>query len=208
MALNDYQLSKDGFELQLAACHIGHFLLTGLLVPQLEASRSGARVVSLTSLGYEFSDFRWDDWNFQGGKTYDPWIGYAQAKSANLQFINELSRRGASKNITAIVLHPGVVLETGIVQSAGMESLGKALEAVIAEHTARGEEYVPEQLKTLEQGCSTTIVAAIQPGLQSGTFLIDCQPASEEKVKPWVFDKEKAGKLWALSEGWVGEKFL
>lgn len=208
MALDDYQLSKDGFELQLAACHIGHFLLTGLLIPQLAASKSGARVVSLTSTGYEVSDFRWDDWNFQGGKTYNPWLGYAQAKSANLHFINELSRRGSPKNIKAFVVHPGVVLESGIMQSTNMEALGKALEATKAEYAARGEEYVPEQLKTMEQGCSTTVVAAIQPDLQSGTFLMDCQPARKEKVKSWVYDEEKAGKLWTLSEDWVGQQFL
>lgn len=208
MALENYQLSKDGFELQLAACHIGHFLLTGLLVPQLEASKTGARVISLTSMGYEGGDFRWDDWNFSGGKTYERWAGYAQAKSANLQFINELSRRGAAKNITAFVVHPGVILETGILKAVDMDALTSAFEETKKQYTARGEEFVPEQLKTLEQGCSTTVVAALRPDLQSGSFLRDCQPVEKKDMRPWAYDEEKAGKLWTLSEGWVGEKFL
>ena len=70
MAPEEYQKSTDGFEMQLAACHIGHFLLTGLLLSQLEKSEA-ARVINLTSMGYEGSDFRFDDWNFSDGKTYD-----------------------------------------------------------------------------------------------------------------------------------------
>lgn len=61
MDLEDFVLSRYGFELQLAACHIGNFLLTGLLLPQLEVSKFGAPVVSPTSTGYEASDFRFDD---------------------------------------------------------------------------------------------------------------------------------------------------
>lgn len=93
-------------------------------------------------------------------------------------------------------------------QATDMDSLMKALKEVKAEYAARGEEYAPEHLKTLEQGCSTTMVAALLPGLPSGTFLVDCQPIAKEKVKPWTFDEDKAGKLWELSEGWVGQKFL
>lgn len=208
MALGEYQLSKDGFELQLAASHIGHFLLTGLLLSQLEASRAGARVISLTSTGYEVSDFRWDDWNFSDGERYERWTAYAQAKTANLQFINELSRRGAAKNITAITVHPGVILGTGILRAVDMDVLMAAMEGEKKAAAARGEEFVPEQGKTLEEGCSTTVVAALRPDLKSGTFLRDCQPVEKKDMKPWAYDEEKAGKLWTLSEDWVGEKFL
>lgn len=208
MALQEYQLSKDGFELQLATNHIGHFLLTGLLLPQLEASKSGARVISLTSMGYEVGDFRWDDWNFSDGEAYERWTAYAQGKSANIRFINELARRGAAKNITAIVLHPGVILETGIMKAVDMSVIMGAMEDMKKAADAKGEEFVPEPLKTLEQGCSTTVVAALRPDLKSGVFLKDCQPLDEKDMKPWAYDKEKDGKLWALTEEWVGEKFL
>lgn len=208
MALADYHLSKDGFELQLAANHIGHFLLTGLLLPQLEASKTGARVVSLTSTGYEISDFRWDDWNFSGGETYERWTAYAQSKTANLLFTNELSHRGAAKNITAITVHPGVILSTGIMKAVDMEVLMAALEGAKKAAEAKGEEFKPEQPKSLEAGCSTTAVAALRPDLKSGVFLRDCQPVDENEMKPWGYDETKAGKLWTLSESWVGEKFL
>lgn len=208
MALADYQLSKDGFELQLAASHIGHFLLTGLLLPQLEASKTGARVISLTSTAYEVGDFRWDDWNFSEGKTYERWAAYSQAKSANLQFTNELARRGGAKNIAAITVHPGVVLGTGIMKAIDMEVLMAASEEAKKMAAAKGEEFVPEQGKTLEEGCSTTVVAALRPDLESGVFLRDCQRVEKKDMKPWAYDEEKAGQLWTLSEGWVGEKFL
>lgn len=208
MALADYQLSKDGFELQLAACHIGHFLLTGLLIPELEASKTGARVISLTSMGYETSDFRWDDWNFSGGKAYERWTAYAQAKSANLQFTNELSRRGASRNITAFVVHPGIILETGIMKAIDMDVLMAAAAQFKEAVEARGEDYTPEGLKTLQQGSSTTVVASLRPDLEPGAFLRDCQPVKKKDMKPWAYDEVKAARLWQLSEYWVSEKFL
>ena len=62
MGLETYTQSKDDYEVQFASCHLGHFLLTALLLPKLEAATK-ARVVSLTSMGYESSGFR-DDWNF------------------------------------------------------------------------------------------------------------------------------------------------
>ena len=211
MALEDYTLSTDGYEMQLAACHIGHFLLTGLLLAQLQAS-SAARVVTLTSTGYEGSDFRFDDFNFSNGKTYHRWVAYGQAKTANIMFTTELARRAAAKDLhlTAFVLHPGVILSSGIMKAVSMEALTTALEDTKVAYAAQGQEFVPEQLKSIEHGCSTMLVAALAPGLdgQSGSFLKDCQVVGEDELKPWVKDQEKAKKLWDLSEGWVGEKFL
>jgi len=66
MAIKDYTKSKDGFEMQLAANHIGHFLLTNLIMDKLVAA-GNARVVNVTSMGYETEEFRFDDYNFQVG---------------------------------------------------------------------------------------------------------------------------------------------
>lgn len=205
MAVENYTLSPDGFELQLAACHIGHFLLTVLLTSELLAS-SAPRVVTLTSTGYEGSAFRFDDYNFSEGKTYHQWLAYAQAKTANMLFTLELAKR--VPQITALVVHPGVVLESGILQNTSMEELMKAFEITKAAAEAQGEVFVVEAPKTLQQGCSTTLTAALVPELskQSGAFLRDCQVVPSEKVKEWARDEEAARKLWELSEGWVGEK--
>lgn len=211
MALEEYTVSTDGYEMQLAACHVGHFLLTGLLLPQLQAAEA-ARVVTLTSMGYEASDFRFDDFNFGNGKNYERFLAYGQAKTANFMFTTELARRAAAKksSVAALVVHPGVVLSSGIMKAVSMEHLMKAFEETKAAYAAKGQEYTPEQPKTIEQGCSTMLVAALAPGLQgqSGSFLKDCQVVEKDQLKPWVTDEEKAARLWELSQGWVGEKFL
>ena len=64
MAVKEYSKSADGYELQFASNHLGHFLLTNLLAEKLFATEKGARVVSLTSEGYTLECFRIDDWNF------------------------------------------------------------------------------------------------------------------------------------------------
>ena len=171
MGLETYQKSKDGVELQLAACHIGHFLLTGLLIPQLEAS-GDARVITLTSTGYESSDFRYDDWNFSDGKTYDAWASYGQAKTANILFTRELAKRAKeqSKPITALVLHPGVVLASGIMQNTNMDALMEALEKSKKKAADEGKEFDQEAPKSIQQGCATVVVAAMQPDLKQALW--------------------------------------
>ena len=62
MAVENFETTKDGIESHFGANHIGHFLLTNLLLGKLE---NGGRVVNVTSMGYEASGIRWDDWNFQ-----------------------------------------------------------------------------------------------------------------------------------------------
>lgn len=209
MAIENYEKSVDGYEMQLAACHIGHFLLTGLLLPQLTAS-GDARVVTLTSMGYEISDFRFDDWNFLEGKTYERWTGYGQAKTANFMFTTELARRAAAQGlpIKAFVLHPGLILSSGILKAVSMDILVRAVEQAKAAAEARGEAYNPEQPKSIEEGTSTMLVASLQPGLESGSFLKDCNIVDDSEKKAWVKDAEKARRLWELSEELVKEKFL
>ena len=65
MALNDFQKSKDGIEMQFAVCYVGHFLFTNMLMNKIIAAGMGARVVNVTSTGYELCGVRYDDWNFK-----------------------------------------------------------------------------------------------------------------------------------------------
>lgn len=225
MALADYALSVDGVERQLAACHVGHFLLTALLFPQLATASADAdkdddaRVVTISSMGYETSAFRLDDWNFSEGRAYDRWLAYGQAKSANIMFTRELARRSPSaaaaanggRAVTALVVHPGMVLESGILQNASMEALGAALEAMKKQLAEAGEgEVQTEAPKSLAQGCATMVLASVRPDLRarSGAFLRDCDVFPESELKPWVKVPADDEKLWELTEGLVGEKFL
>ena len=65
MAVKDFQKSADGIEMQFASNHVGHFLLTNLLMEKLVAAGKGARVVNVTSTGYGLCGPRFEDWNFQ-----------------------------------------------------------------------------------------------------------------------------------------------
>lgn len=68
MAAKEYKLSKDGYESQLAVNHLGHFLLTSLLMDKIIAAGEGSRIVNTTSNGYMISPFRFDDYNFSVSK--------------------------------------------------------------------------------------------------------------------------------------------
>lgn len=78
-----YGTTADGLEMQFGANHIGHFLFTNLIMPKLLTSPA-PRVVSVTSDGHRLSPIRWDDYGFQGGKTYEKWRAYGQSKTANM----------------------------------------------------------------------------------------------------------------------------
>jgi NAD(P)-dependent dehydrogenase (short-subunit alcohol dehydrogenase family) len=99
--------TADGFELQFGTNHLGHFALTGLLLPALLA-RPGARVVTVSSLAHSQGRIRFDD--IQGERVYDPWTAYAQSKLANLLFALELDRRARSHavSLASVAAHPGV----------------------------------------------------------------------------------------------------
>lgn len=126
------QLTADGIEAQFGANHIGHFLLTNLLMPQLlVAAKSNApgttRVVNLTSLGHRLSPVRFHDYNFEGKEippeeehpplppmfskgqegAYNGYVSYGQAKTANILFSVELNRLLKDKGILSYAVHPG-----------------------------------------------------------------------------------------------------
>src|SRR3954471_20743382 len=82
----------DGFEMQLGTNHLGHFALTGLVLPSL-LERPGARVVTMSSGAHQMGGIRFD--NLQGERHYQRWLAYAQSKLANLLFAFELARRAA-----------------------------------------------------------------------------------------------------------------
>ncbi|RYP40490.1 hypothetical protein DL767_001619 [Monosporascus sp. MG133] len=183
MALKEYTVDKQGIEMQLSANHIGHFLLKNLLVPAISAAADankehGARIINLRSLGYLISPFRFDDYNFSGGKTYDPWTGYGQAKTANILFTFDLAKRLKERGIASFAAHPGSNLDTQLGSHLVMEDYNDIFE--ITKHNA-GKDFVFDEprFKTYDQIGATPLTAALDPDLapKSPALLINNQIA-------------------------------
>jgi NAD(P)-dependent dehydrogenase (short-subunit alcohol dehydrogenase family) len=95
--------TADGFEMQIGTNHLGHFALTGLVMPLLLAAND-ARVVVVSSDAHKIGRMRFDD--LQAEKSYGRWSAYGQSKLANLLFTRELNRRGGGR-LKAVAAHPG-----------------------------------------------------------------------------------------------------
>src|SRR4051812_24496462 len=98
--------TADGFEMQFGTNHLGHFALTGLLLPPLLRAPA-PRVVTVSSRMHEIGRMRWND--LQGERGYRKWLAYGQSKLANLLFTSELDRWATDHRlpITAVAAHPG-----------------------------------------------------------------------------------------------------
>ena len=105
MALPKRLVTADGFEMQLGTNYLGHFALTGLLLPLLRLSR-GPRVVQVSSLAHRYGQIRFDD--LQGERRYRPWAAYFQSKLASLLFACELQRRSDAHRwgLLSSAVHP------------------------------------------------------------------------------------------------------
>ena len=153
----------DGFELQIGTNHVGHFLLTQLLLPLLGA---GSRVVVLSSAGHRFSDVDLDDPNFER-TPYDPWVAYGRAKTANALFAMELDRRLRDRGAHAFSVHPGGIM-TELGRHLTEETMATLSSSVPADQAI--------EWKTVPQGAATTVWAATAPELDAhgGAYLEDC----------------------------------
>jgi NAD(P)-dependent dehydrogenase (short-subunit alcohol dehydrogenase family) len=191
--------TAEGFEMQFGTNHLGHFLLTCLLVPQLLADPP-SRVVNLTSGGHRGSDIVWDDPNYER-REYDKFSAYGQSKTANILFSVELERRLGALGVHAYAVHPGMI----------STELGRYMTkddfSALMERAKAGPSGGMPPRKTVEQGAATTVWAATAPELdtEGGTYLADCQ-VSEDHA-PWALDPEAAARLWTLSEDLVGQRF-
>lgn len=116
------RLSVDGFELQLATNHLGHFALTARLLPLLLAAPA-PRVVTVSSQAHRFGRIDVDD--LQSTRRYDPWRAYGQSKLANLLFSAELQRRAdaAGAALVSAAAHPGLAATQ--IQRPGQEMVGR-----------------------------------------------------------------------------------
>jgi NAD(P)-dependent dehydrogenase (short-subunit alcohol dehydrogenase family) len=125
MALPKHQ-TKDGFESQFGTNHLGHYALTGRLLPLLLAAPA-PRVVTTSSAFHRLGRMRWDD--LQHERSYQRWLAYGQSKLANLLFAFELDRRAreAGTNLVSVAAHPGYAATH--LQTAGPEMAGSRINA-------------------------------------------------------------------------------
>jgi NAD(P)-dependent dehydrogenase (short-subunit alcohol dehydrogenase family) len=199
--------TAEGWELQFATNHLGHFLLAGLLAPALRAA-APSRVVAVSSAGHQFSSVDFDDVHFER-RSYDKWIAYGQSKTANIWFALELDRRLEREGVRAFAIHPG-----GIVTELGRH-LTAADVSLLRQRAQQREAAGGASWKTIPQGAATQLYAATAPELdgRGGLYLEDCQISGTEPCPggvgcaPWAFDLGAAARLWSLSEETLGERF-
>lgn len=117
--------TADGFEMQLGTNHLGHFALTGLLLPALLATPA-PRVTTVSSTAHKIGRMHFDD--LQGERRYSRWVAYGQAKLANLLFAYELQRRAdaAGVPLTSTAAHPGYAATN--LQTASAKMTGNTIE--------------------------------------------------------------------------------
>ncbi|GAD94147.1 short-chain dehydrogenase, putative [Paecilomyces variotii No. 5] len=206
----DYQLSPEGFESHFATNHLGPFLFTNLLMKKLLASKS-PRVVVVSSDGHRLNPIRFDDYNFEEGKSYNKWFAYGQSKTANLLFALSLAQKlGLKSGLQAFSLHPGVIWSTHLGDHVNWDVELDDLRN--ADRTfGNRESWKQYDGKPIDRGIATHVYAAFDPSLKAnnGAYLIDTHVADPlvDTVKPWATSSFEAERLWRLSEKLVGEEF-
>jgi retinol dehydrogenase 12 len=195
------QLNEDGVEMHFATCHLGHFLLTRLLLERLRAS-APARILFIASEGHKAArglDF--DDLNNEKiwkGKAVDhgaAFMAYARAKLCNLHVMRELAARLDGSGVTVNAVSPGYFVNTGIHREMqGIFRWGALL--VFGIGSLFG-------LSTPEKGARTHIWAASAPELEavSGRYFQACR---EITPSPHVDDAAERARIWQLSEAMAG----
>jgi NAD(P)-dependent dehydrogenase (short-subunit alcohol dehydrogenase family) len=190
--------TEDGFELQLGTNHLGHFELTRLLTPQLQAA-GGARVVILSSGGYVMGDVDFDDLNWER-RPYDKFVAYGASKTANLLFMVGLDQRLRADGVRAFSVNPGAVA-TSLARHMSREDFSALKKYAAASTAAKGSPTDGRLDWTMpEQGAATQVWAAVSPDLdgRGSLYLEEC--ALSDDIQPYALDEARADQLWEVSE--------
>lgn len=202
--------TKDGFETQFGTNHVAHFLLFQLLKSMLLASSTPdfhSRVVAVSSTGHREFRLDFDDLN-QEKRVYNPRVGYAQSKLANIYMANEIEKHYGSKGLHGWSVHPGGI-QTGL-QRKNMYFLSDM--AMIFKLGLRATQ---KHMQSAEQGASTTVWAAISKDLEGkgGKYLERCRVslpverpynALDPGHELYVYDEEDAKRCWVETMKMVG----
>lgn len=197
------QMTREGFELQLATNHLGHFALTVRLLPLLRAA--GATVTTQVSVAARRGEVAWDDISWEGG--YDPMAAYSSSKIAMGLFAMELHRRSEAEGwgVRSTLSHPGVTPTN-----------------LLAAHPEMGRPRATPQIRlirllsrlgvagTPEVAALSAVHAATSPGARSGTMYgpsrfghISGPPAEQRVFRP-LQSPEDGHRIWTLSERLAG----
>ncbi|MFH8799701.1 oxidoreductase [Streptomyces sp. NPDC017936] len=198
-----YGTTADGFETQFGVNHLGHFALTGLLLPALLAT-PGARVVTVSSMAHLLGNIDLHDLGAE--RRYRRWVAYGRSKTANLLFTHELARRLAASgaDVVAAAAHPGYA-DTDL-QTAAPRAEGR-----------RGAERLMELgnrvfAQPAEAGALPALYAATAPGVAPDSFTGPSRamwrgaPAPSWRA-PWTRDDRAGELLWAASEQLTGVSY-
>ena len=201
MAPPERRTSADGHELQLATNYLGHFALTGHVLPLLRKS-TAPRVVTLSSIAVLRGNIDFDD--LQSERAYNPYVSYAQSKLATLMFAFELQRRSEQQGwgIQSIAAHPGVAVTELIARGPGLDS-----------EFGRNWAKDRDEYHSAAQGALPTLYAATAHQARGGAYY---GPTGEEEkrgplglatVPPVAQDIEAAARLWTIAEQLTGVNY-
>jgi NAD(P)-dependent dehydrogenase (short-subunit alcohol dehydrogenase family) len=192
------RLTRDGFESQFGTNHLGHFALTGLLMPVL-LKAPAPRVVTVSSLLHRRGTMNFDD--LQGERKYSRWGAYGQSKLANLMFCFELQRRAVAADtaLLSLAAHPGYASTN--LQFAAPDRFYEKAYMWIGNHLFA---------QSADMGALPTLYAATVPDLPGGTY-IGPGGAGEQRGHPKVvsaagkaYDESAWRRLWERSEDLTG----
>jgi NAD(P)-dependent dehydrogenase (short-subunit alcohol dehydrogenase family) len=192
-----YRKTRDGFELQFGTNHLGHFALTGLLLPLLLATPL-SRIVTVSSIAARRANILFD--NLDGSKGYSPMTFYRQSKFSNMLFAIELQNRleVAGTSTISVACHPGVSVTNLLSRGSGKEtgSIMKALMSIVAQPAS--------------MGALPTLYAATHPDLRGGEFIGPDGPGNTKghpvltNDPARLYKPDLAAKLWKVSEELTG----
>ena len=197
MAL-DYSRTEDGFETQIGVNHLGHFALTGLLLPSL-TKRPNSRIVNVSSMGHIPGKIHLDDLMCDR-RRYSRWGAYFQSKLANILFTNELERRlrETSSTTTALAAHPGTArTELGKTGTSTTNFVMRRLTPVLT--------------RTGVQGCEAQVRAMVDPNATGREYYGPKYQMFGAPVKVTPSKRARnmsdARRLWEMSEELTGVKY-
>ena len=197
MALNPRQVTSEGFERQFATNHLGHFALTGLLLPAIMAAPA-PRVVTVASLAHRGGKIHFDD--LQMERNYSPWGAYNQSKLANILFARELARRAVGSHLLSLPVHPGVSQTSIVDNGPGANDLKTRVLFNFAKFLTQ----------TDADGALPTLYAATSPDARSGDYIgpngfmeMKGSPIVV-KPRPHALDEATGQRLWSVSEQLTG----
>jgi len=192
LVLSQRRETEDGFEATLGINHLGHFVLTELLLDRIKNS-APARIVNVASTAHKGARKGLDFDDLQSTRSYGGMQVYSKSKLANIYFTTELARRLEGTGVTVNCLHPGTV------------ATGYARDGDASGVLAFGIKVIKPFILTAAQGARTSIYLASSPEVAgvTGRYFVKCRA---HKPSAAARDDGAARRLWEQSEQLVAQK--